>query len=319
MIRGFLVSENTSKLKLGRPLGPGEILDRALAVLASRWKSILVLVAAAVLPGALLHYYVSSEWVLANFPRNSFDFQGVLRVAGEREGIASPYASLSVGAYEVLTFIAAGACAAIVAQAFVGQRRSVSDGLRSLSERWMTAGPAVILAAVAVYSLDRTFASILGRLYPMVISGTMNPLLFIVLSRYLSPLVFTPIYHLVRLVGISIVSASVLEACSLGGSIWLGLSSILHKQRLLVAVLFSLAFTFLYFIFDQLAIGAPLVLLVTRSPIADTLYDVLDRVVPLSIVIVSAIVFYLDSRLRQGVNVPEDFVARLELESIAEV
>jgi hypothetical protein len=84
-------------------------------------------------------------------------------------------------------------------------------------------------------------------------------------------------------------------------------------------ILFSVAFTFLFSILnDTLTLGWSLALYHTHAPILDTIYYLAISAVPQAFVAASAIVFYLDSRLRQGVNVSEDFVATQELESIGE-
>ncbi len=321
------MSDNKSKLALDRPLSAGEILDRAFALFASNWVVITVLVLIGLVPRILLSYYQASQWV-SSFPWETPDrvsvpllAQGIyvaLQVRGATE--LGSFSNVSVGITEFFWFLTVGACATVVADVYARRPVGISDAVRQLNGRWMLAAPAaiccslVMVGGVAAFEALRAGYNMSHPVLPF--SGV--PFLQVQITNLALSLVFVIVQQAFRLACGAFVAAAVLEAESLGQALSLGLQAICGRQRMLGLILFSVGFTVLFWFTGALSIIGSLALYLTRLPFLFALCDAITNILPWALFALVTILYFLDSRLRQGVNVPDDFAARQDAEAIVE-
>lgn len=268
--------------RVDRPLSLGEIFDRAITALVARWSSIVPLC------------------VLAYLPLIAIDVVPGADPSNVRIGHA---------VHDVLSYVVVGLCAIIIARASCGAQTSIADAVRVLSASWAT----VTILALAFGALSLGVAAAATLLWTSWLSyGTSHAQVF-EFSALFRLSVDTVAYY-IALFGYASSCSAVLEADSISDAALLALSATFGARRIGKTLLACVALALLL----QL-LGTANAFVAISAQVQDwpkgvvVLARFLTDFPVFAYFVVVAIYFYLDARIRQGVDVAAKFDEEIEL------
>lgn len=144
-----------------RPLGVGEILDRAVTLFVRRFAVIILILAIVALPVAILQFIATPQTtgmiddlrrVLAVPPGHTGEQQALLKSLFANNHI-SGWAPALVLLSTVLSTLSLTACVIAVAQAYAGELPSVREVYRAALRRWVAALVALVVYAALFFAL----------------------------------------------------------------------------------------------------------------------------------------------------------------------
>ena len=286
------IAPNTITLGSERPLTVGEVFDRAINMVFSRWQAIVPTSAIALSPSIAFYYYATAVWV-----------RDAATGAHDDPYSSSFHTSRDVAIF-VLQFVAVAVCAVIVAEARKGRFPSALDALKTLTDVWATAVITGLACGAIRYGVQAAaeggYESVVASLSPLL---RLLPIVYDVCATLALGIEMAAAF-----VVFSTATAVALEVTSIRSAFILGISAAFSRGRALWTLLICVAFAILFRAVPATIHFALALLRLNGVPIIATFVWAVQHVLVWSIFSVVVIIYYLDARLRRGVVLPEAFI-----------
>jgi hypothetical protein len=305
------ISEMLRDVQLSRPLGLGQLLDRGITLLVSLWPSVLTVTVIAMAPRAIEHFYTADNWV-TYFGGGTEQTQGdsapdiAMRVSYQLNQLStSSVMVISSVIYYVLLFVMSGAVATDIAAKMIGRTSNIRRAFGLLSERWTTIGPTALLWAGGLYLVHYLATMLLSKYNSYVPTGNSQAILYF-LSQPIVNFAFDVVQQAMLIGGVASSVAATLEANSVVEASTMGLAQIARKPQIGRTLVLAVVYALVFRLFGPFSLLPALALYATSLPALYAIVDIAIGSLPISFVLVTAVLYYMDARLRQGIDVASD-------------
>jgi hypothetical protein len=254
------------------------------------------------LPHATVLLSIAAVVIFTFLPRASYHFFRSATWIHEYAGAA----------FDILFFIAIAVSSVFVAAAYGGRRIKRAPVIQHVTHRWATAGCAALVSGLIIVGLEKLIAAGFSEYDSAIAMGSSGSAIFDSIGLLL-PIFVAPVYQLFRLFCAAFVLAAILEAQSVGEAGAIALRTIFGKMQIAYSIALCVAFSILYWCFNWVALASPISLSVSRLPILDTVTYLVTSIVPFYVVVVATVLFYIDTRLTMGVDVPAKLVSESDV------